>query len=90
SPDANPLSTSQVSLRGVATLNSGTFPLVIIDGVQGDLNSVSPNDIAQIDILKDGSAAAIYGTRGTNGVILITTKSGKTEMKPSIEVNSYI
>ena len=42
SPDANPLSTSQVSLRGVATLNSGTFPLVIIDGVQGDLNSVSP------------------------------------------------
>ena len=90
SPDANPLSTSQVSLRGVATLNSGTFPLVIIDGVQGDLNSVSPNDIAQIDVLKDGSAAAIYGTRGTNGVILITTKSGKTEMKPSIEVNSYI
>jgi len=90
SPDANPLSTSQVSLRGVATLNLGTFPLVIIDGVQGDLNSVSPNDIAQIDVLKDGSAAAIYGTRGTNGVILITTKSGKTEMKPSIEVNSYI
>ena len=70
SPDANPLSTSQVSLRGVATLNSGTFPLVIIDGVQGDLNSVSPNDIAQIDVLKDGSAAAIYGTRVTNGVIL--------------------
>ena len=71
SPDANPLSSSQISLRGTTTLRSGTSPLVIIDGVQGDLNSISPNDIEQIDVLKDGSAAAIYGTRGTNGVILI-------------------
>lgn len=89
-PDSNPLSTSEITLRGATTLNSGTSPLILIDGVPGDLNSVSPNDIQQIDVLKDGSAAAIYGTRGTNGVILITTKSSKGEMKPTIEVNSYL
>ena len=89
-PDANPLSTAQILLRGVTTLKSNASPLVIIDGIPGDLNSVSPNDIEQIDVLKDGSAAAIYGTRGTNGVILITTKKTKGEIEPSIEINSYI
>lgn len=89
-PDANPLSTSQISLRGVTTISSGSSPLVLIDGIPGALNSVSPNDIAQIDVLKDGSAAAIYGTRGTNGVILITTKKNKGEIVPSIEFNSYV
>ncbi|WP_175487085.1 SusC/RagA family TonB-linked outer membrane protein [Zunongwangia mangrovi] len=89
-PDANPQATSQISLRGVATLNSGRSPLVLIDGVPGSMNTVSPNDIAQIDVLKDGSAAAIYGTRGTNGVILITTKSGQGVMEPTIEMNSYV
>lgn len=90
STDGNPLSTSQIMLRGSTTLMSGTRPLIIIDGVPGDLNTVSPNDIEQIDVLKDGSAAAIYGTRGTNGVIIITTKRNRGEIKPSIEVNSYI
>lgn len=90
SPDANPLSVSQISLRGVTTLSSGSSPLILIDGVPGSLNTVSPNDIAQIDVLKDGSAAAIYGTRGTNGVILITTKKSKGEIEPSIEFNSYV
>lgn len=90
STDANPLSTSQISLRGSTTLKAGTSPLILIDGIPGSLNSVSPNDIEQIDVLKDGSAAAIYGTRGTNGVILITTKQSKGEMKPSIEINSYV
>ena len=89
-PDANPLSTSQISLRGVTTLSSGTSPLILIDGIPGSLNSVSPNDIEQIDVLKDGSASAIYGTRGTNGVILITTKKNRGEIEPSIEVNAYI
>jgi TonB-linked SusC/RagA family outer membrane protein len=89
-PDANPLSTSEIMLRGVTTLKSGASPLVIIDGVQGSLNSVSPNDIQQIDILKDGSAAAIYGTRGTNGVIIITTKRSNGQMEPTIDINSYI
>lgn len=89
-PDANPLSTSQIMLRGVTTLKSSASTLVIIDGIPGNLNDVSPNDIDQIDVLKDGSAAAIYGTRGTNGVIIITTKGVKGEMEPTIDFNSYI
>lgn len=88
--NANPLSTSEIMLRGITTLKANASPLVIIDGVPGNLNDVSPNDIEQIDVLKDGSAAAIYGTRGTNGVIIITTKRVKGEIKPTISVNSYI
>lgn len=89
-PDANPTSNSQISLRGITTLKSSTSPLVLIDGIPGDLNTVSPDDIEQIDVLKDGSAAAIYGTRGTNGVILITTKNTKGEMPTEVDVNAYI
>ncbi len=87
--DGNPLSTSQIMLRGVTTLASESAPLVIIDGVEGKINDVSPNDIDQIDVLKDGSAAAIYGTRGTNGVIIITTKRAQGESL-TIDINSYI
>lgn len=89
-PDANPTSTSEISLRGMTTLMASTSPLVLIDGIPGDLNSVSPDDIQQIDVLKDGSAAAIYGTRGTNGVILITTKNAQGEMPTEVNVNAYI
>lgn len=89
-PDANPTSTSQISLRGITTLKASASPLVLIDGIPGDLNSVSPDDIEQIDVLKDGSAAAIYGTRGTNGVILITTKNANGEMPTEVDVNAYI
>lgn len=67
----------QLMLRGVSTLTGNQQPLVVIDGVPGTLNNVSVDDIETIDVLKDGSAAAIYGTRGTNGVILITTKKRK-------------
>ncbi|MBN1952673.1 MAG: TonB-dependent receptor [Bacteroidales bacterium] len=67
----------EMLLRGSSSLNGSTEPLVVIDGIPGgNLNSLAPEDIESIDILKDGSAAAIYGTRGTNGVILITTKKG--------------
>lgn len=90
SPDANPNSTSQIMLRGITTLKANTAPLVLIDGIPGNLNTVSPQDIQQIDVLKDGSAAAIYGTRGTNGVILITTKNAKGEMPTIVEVNSSL
>jgi TonB-linked SusC/RagA family outer membrane protein len=90
SPDANPTSTSQIILRGITTLKSSASPLVIIDGIPGDLISVSPDDIEQIDVLKDGSAAAIYGTRGTNGVIIITTKNVKGEVPTTIDVNAYL
>ncbi|MGQ8335141.1 SusC/RagA family TonB-linked outer membrane protein [Sunxiuqinia sp. A32] len=88
--NSNPVGESQISLRGITTLKSGTSPLVIIDGVPGSLTMVAPQDIESIDVLKDGSAAAIYGTRGTNGVILITTKGVTGEIKNTIEIDSYI
>jgi TonB-dependent starch-binding outer membrane protein SusC len=62
--NASPTSTPEIVLRGVGTLKSGVSPLVIIDGIPGDLNQVAPEDIESVDVLKDGSAAAIYGTRG--------------------------
>ena len=90
SPGGDPTSTSQLLLRGVTTLKASASPLIIIDGIPGELNTVSPEEIEQIDVLKDGSAAAIYGTRGTNGVIIITTKNTKGEAPTTVEINSYI
>jgi TonB-dependent starch-binding outer membrane protein SusC len=75
-PGGDPNGGFTIRLRGLSSLGS-TQPLVVIDGQIGaDLNSVDPNDIQSVDVLKDGSAAAIYGTRGSAGVIIITTKSG--------------
>src|SRR5690606_41801761 len=82
-PDAHPVGNSLINLRGITTLTAGTSPLVIIDGVPGSLQSVAPQDIESIDVLKDGGAAAIYGTRGTNGVILITTRKPDGNLEPS-------
>lgn len=80
----------QIQLRGLTTLSGGTGPLIIIDGVLGgDLNSVNVEEIASIDVLKDGSAAAIYGTRGTNGVVIITTKRAKAGAQ-TIDFSTYI
>ena len=80
----------QIQLRGLTTLSGGTGPLIIIDGVLGgDLNSVNVEEIESIDVLKDGSAAAIYGTRGTNGVIIITTKKAKAGTR-SLEFSTYL
>lgn len=90
SSSGDPTVGTQVMLRGISTLNSSTDPLVLINGIPGDLNTVAPEDIASIDVLKDGSAAAIYGTRGTNGVILITTKKGHGDKAPSIEYDGYV
>jgi TonB-dependent starch-binding outer membrane protein SusC len=89
-PDANPLSEAQITLRGVTSLKAGAEPYVIIDGIPGSLSSVAPMDIESIDVLKDGSAAAIYGTRGSNGVILITTQKAKRDMPATIEVKSNV
>lgn len=76
-PGGNPNGGFEIRLRGISTLGAGTQPLVVIDGQVGaDLNTVDPNDIKSIDVLKDGSSAAIYGTRGSAGVIIITTKGG--------------
>ncbi|MEO6706960.1 MAG: SusC/RagA family TonB-linked outer membrane protein, partial [Ginsengibacter sp.] len=68
-----------INIRGVGTIGAGSVsaPLVLIDGVPGDLNSINPQDIDNISVLKDAASASIYGTRGAFGVILVTTKSGK-------------
>lgn len=89
-PGGDPNGGYNIRLRGLSTLGANTQPLVIIDGVIGaDLNSVDPSDIASMDVLKDGSAAAIYGTRGSSGVILITTKSG-TRGRTQVDYNGYV
>lgn len=69
---------AELQLRGMGSVNAGKSPLVVVDGMPGaDLRSILPEDIATIDVLKDASAGAIYGTRATSGVILITTKSAQ-------------
>lgn len=89
-PGGDPSGNFNIRLRGTSSASGSTSPLIIIDGVPGaDLNSVDPSDIASIDVLKDGSAAAIYGTRATNGVILVTTKSGSVG-EPKINYNGYV
>lgn len=85
----DPNAESTIRLRGVISLMGGTTPLVLIDGVEGGLGTVAPENIASIDVLKDASAAAIYGTRGANGVILITTKSGSKDSKASVTYSGY-
>ena len=74
---ADPNNQASIQIRGVSSRSAGTGPLIVIDGIPGgNLTNINPNDIASFDILKDGAAAAIYGTRGSNGVILVTTKKG--------------
>ncbi|MCX7987047.1 MAG: TonB-dependent receptor [Bacteroidales bacterium] len=81
----------QFMIRGTSTLASGQDPLVVIDGVPGgSLYSIAPEDIEDITVLKDGSAAAIYGTRGTNGVIIINTKKGLRREEPTVEYNGSL
>ena len=78
-----------IRIRGVGTLNNNS-PLFVIDGIPvfGDngLNSLNPNDISSIEVLKDGASTAIYGARAANGVVLVTTKRGK-EGKTSVSYN---
>ena len=67
-----------IRIRGMNSITGGNQPLIVVDGLQGvDINSLNPNDIESMEILKDASATAIYGSQGANGVILITTKQGK-------------
>ena len=90
---AVPGSSPTVLIRGVNSINASTAPLIVIYGVPfsnlgGSMNDINPNDVASIEILKDASAVAIYGTRGSAGVILITTKRGKTG-KATIRYSMY-
>lgn len=90
-PSGNPVGGTEISLRGNTTiLGASTNPLILIDGVPGDFNTVAPEDIESIDVLKDGSAAAIYGSRGTNGVVLITTKKSKGNNINEVQYSGYL
>ncbi len=87
-PNGDPTGSTQIRLRGTNTIGGAT--LVLIDGIPGELGTVAPEDVESVDVLKDGSAAAIYGTRGTNGVILITTKQAKGVDINQVEYNGYV
>lgn len=90
-PGGDPNGGFNIRLRGISTFGANTQPLVVLDGVPGaDLASVDPSDIASIDVLKDASAAAIYGARASSGVILITTtNSGSGKPRTNISFNSF-
>jgi len=85
----DPLSPGTIQIRGMSSLNSGNGPLYVIDGViSDDAQFINPQDIASIEVLKDAASSAIYGVRGANGVILITTKGGQ-EGKARVSANYY-
>jgi len=85
-----PGTSSQIQVRGVSTLTAGTSPLLVIDGFPSDnlnLSDINPNDIESLQVLKDASSASIYGSRGSNGVVIVTTKKGSDKM--NVNINSY-
>ena len=83
-PGADPV----IRVRGLGTIGNNN-PLFVIDGIPGELSYLNPADIENISILRDASAATIYGSRASNGVIIVTTKRGKTG-EPRVTVNSYL
>lgn len=88
--NGRPGQNGSILIRGPRSLSGGNNPLIVLDGIffNGSLAEISPNDIESMEVLKDASAAAIYGSRAANGVILITSKKGTTE-KPSISINAF-
>ena len=83
-PGSNPV----IRIRGLGTIGNNN-PLFVIDGIPGELSYINPADIANISVLKDASAATIYGSRASNGVVIITTKRGKSG-DPKVSINSYL
>ncbi|MFY0686389.1 MAG: TonB-dependent receptor [Cyclobacteriaceae bacterium] len=89
---SEPGTTMQIRIRGVRSLTASNDPLIVLNGIPfpGNLNDIDPNDIESVDILKDASASAIYGSRGANGVILVTTSKGKKGDAPRISYNTVM
>lgn len=79
---------AEIRIRGIGSINASSAPLYVVDGVpyDGSLNSINPDDIASMTVLKDAASAALYGSRGANGVIIITTKQGQTDSKTTVNV----
>jgi len=88
--NSEPGKNATIRVRGVGSINKGSDPIYIVDGVQaGDINGIQPQEIESMQVLKDASATAIYGANGSNGVIIVTTKRGKSG-KPQVSLNTYI
>jgi len=89
--DASPGAAPKIQIRAASSISGDANPLIVVDGfpISGSLATVNPNDIQSLEVLKDAASAAIYGSRGANGVILVTTKQGKTG-KPSVSYNAYV
>ena len=81
----------QIRIRGQRSLNASNDPLIVLDGIpfMGNLSDINPTDIKSMDILKDASATAIYGSRGANGVIIITTTKGMQGSPTRVSYNAY-
>jgi len=88
---SRPGATMQIRIRGTRSLNASNDPLIVLDGIPfaGSIADINPNDVKSIDILKDASATAIYGSRGANGVILITTNKGDRGAKARVTYSAY-
>jgi TonB-linked SusC/RagA family outer membrane protein len=85
-----PGSDATIRIRGIGSINASSDPLYVVDGVPytGNVNTLNPVDIQSITVLKDASASALYGSRGANGVIIITTKQGKFDAKPTVSISA--
>ena len=81
---------AEIRIRGIGSINASSAPLYVVDGVpfDGSVNSINPDDIASMTVLKDAASAALYGSRGANGVIIITTKQGQTDSKATVNVKA--
>lgn len=89
---SQPGATTQIRIRGTRSLTASNDPLIVLDGIPfaGNISDINPNDIKSMDILKDASSTAIYGSRGANGVILITTNKGIQESPAKFNYNGYV
>lgn len=78
---------AEIRIRGIGSINASSAPLYVVDGVpfDGSVNSINPDDISSMTVLKDAASAALYGSRGANGVIIITTKQGQQDSKATVK-----
>ena len=83
---------AEIRIRGIGSINASSAPLYVVDGVpfDGSVNSINPDDISSMTVLKDAASAALYGSRGANGVIIITTKQGDQNTKATVKVKASL
>ncbi|HEY6900188.1 MAG TPA: SusC/RagA family TonB-linked outer membrane protein, partial [Puia sp.] len=88
---SHPGQSPNILIRGSRSVKAGNGPLVVIDGIpfQGSINDINQDDVASVEVLKDASSTAIYGSRGANGVILVSTKRGRSNQRPTVSYNGY-